>query len=131
MWSGLALLCLGVLIASRALSPSASGLGTHRGLGLPPCSFLALWGVPCPTCGLTTAFAHAARLELACSLRAHPLGLPLFTLVLLAVPLALCALSRGTSVRYAVDRVRADRAALWVVMALLACWVARVVALTR
>ena len=31
--------------------------GTHRQLGLPPCTVKALTGVGCPSCGMTTAFA--------------------------------------------------------------------------
>ena len=130
-WSALSLLGAVVLIAARLLPPSASGLGTHLALGLPPCSFLVWSGLPCPTCGLTTAFSYAARFELAHSLRAHPLGLPLFTLVLLLVAYALRALVRGTAVGHAVERLQADRAAQWLVLGLLVCWVARVVALTR
>jgi hypothetical protein len=30
-------------------------------MGLPPCGFLAAFGKPCPTCGMTTAFARATH----------------------------------------------------------------------
>lgn len=32
---------------------------------LPPCPFRALTGLPCPLCGGTRAFEHAARLDIA------------------------------------------------------------------
>ena len=34
---------------------------THRQLGLPPCTFYLLTGVPCPSCGMTTSFALLVR----------------------------------------------------------------------
>lgn len=36
---------------------------------------IVLTGYPCPTCGMTTAFAHAVRGELLASFRAQPAGL--------------------------------------------------------
>ena len=43
------------------LSPDSRGFGTHQQLGLPPCSFQQLFGVPCPSCGMTTSFSHFVR----------------------------------------------------------------------
>jgi hypothetical protein len=31
--------------------------GTHRQLGLPPCTMLSTVGFPCPSCGMTTSIA--------------------------------------------------------------------------
>ncbi len=70
-----ALACLGLLITAAALTPDPDGLGTHHQLGLEPCGFLSTFGKPCPTCGMTTAFAHAARLNLASAFHAQPFGL--------------------------------------------------------
>ncbi len=77
-WAALAAASASVLLIARLLTPNASGVGTHTQLGLPPCGFLTLLGVPCPACGLTTAFAHLAHGDVSASLAAHPLGLPLF-----------------------------------------------------
>lgn len=67
-WIGalIAAACGTVLGFGAYLSPSESGVGTHRGLGLPPCGFLLMSGLPCPTCGMTSAFSwmmhgHPAR----------------------------------------------------------------------
>lgn len=71
------LACAGVLAVAAWLTPDASGLGTHRQLGLPACGWVHGLGIPCPTCGMTTAFAAAADGDFLASLRAQPLGLVL------------------------------------------------------
>lgn len=47
---------------------------THRQLNLPPCGWVTGFGIPCPTCGMTTAFAAAADGDLIASFKAQPLG---------------------------------------------------------
>ena len=128
-WSGIAVALAALLFTARWLRPSPSGVGTHLALGLPPCGFLVWSGLPCPACGLTTAFAHLAHGELLASLWANPLGLPLFASALVTLPLALVNARRGTSVGATVERFQADRAALCLVLALLLSWSARLVAL--
>jgi len=70
----LALGCLALLIVAARLDPDASGMGTHRQLGLPPCAWLLAYDTPCPTCGMTTAFANAAHGSALGALRAQPAG---------------------------------------------------------
>ena len=66
---------LAVLILAATLPPSASGTGTHRAaLGLPPCNFLALTGLPCPSCGFTTSWAHFTKGNLLASFYVQPMG---------------------------------------------------------
>lgn len=129
LWAAVASGALGVLLTSRWLEPHPSGVGTHVALGLPPCSVLLTLGLPCPTCGLTTAFAHAARLELAKSLRAHPLGLPLFVVLLALLPACLRWALRAEPPLRVVERLRLDRCTLLLLLSLLGSWVARVLAL--
>lgn len=69
-----ALAALALLITAARLRPSPTGMGTHTQLGLTPCGMLAATGVPCPTCGMTTAFAAAANLHPLGSLAAQPFG---------------------------------------------------------
>ena len=52
---------LGLLLVARFLEPAASGMGTHQQLGLPPCSSILLWGMPCPACGMTTSWSLFTR----------------------------------------------------------------------
>ena len=77
------------LITARLLQPSPRGVGTHEQLGLPPCVFLHLTGIPCPGCGLTTSFAHAARLQFYESVITQPFGLVVFIIAVLSVPLSM------------------------------------------
>jgi hypothetical protein len=69
-----AVLVAGVLGLSRALTPDPRGYGTHTQLGLRPCTFAALTGRLCPTCGMTTAYAWFMRGRLDRSWRANPAG---------------------------------------------------------
>jgi hypothetical protein len=77
------------LIIARFLRPSANGVGTHRQLGLPPCAFLHFTGFPCPSCGLTTSVAHAARLNFYESVITQPFGLVVFVSAALSIPLSI------------------------------------------
>jgi hypothetical protein len=52
---------LALLALTRWLTPDARGLGTHEQLGLPPCGFYLWYGLPCPSCGMTTSWAWLAR----------------------------------------------------------------------
>jgi hypothetical protein len=90
-WVALASANAFVLGAARALTPDPSGVGTHLQLGLPRCGFLAWTGLPCPACGLTTSFAHMAHGEIAQAASAHALGVPLFAIALVSVPLCVWA----------------------------------------
>ncbi len=73
----LALLVAAPLVLAARLSPSAAGHGTHMQLGMPPCGWAIYFNKPCMTCGMTTAFAHAVRLEPLHAVKAQPAGLAL------------------------------------------------------
>jgi Protein of unknown function (DUF2752) len=86
---GIATLATVTLGIARALTPAPAGFGTHQQLGLPACTFLHWTGYPCPSCGLTTCFAHAAHGDLLAAFIAQPFGVLLFLMTALAVPAAL------------------------------------------
>lgn len=125
LWGCIATAGSAVLMLAAALEPDPSGFGTHTQLGLPPCGFLAMTGLPCPGCGLTTAFAYAVRGQWLAALSSNVLGLPLFVAVCAAIPISLLAALRGWSFGFVVDRLSLDRMGL----ALAACgvlqWAAR------
>lgn len=86
---------LALLVLAGQLEPSSSGIGTHQQLGLPPCSMLFVLGVRCPSCGMTTSWAHFARGQWLDSLRAHPGGFLLACLGLFVAWLSLAACWRA------------------------------------
>jgi Protein of unknown function (DUF2752) len=89
VYLALALCSIIAINLARLLEPSPDGVGTHEQMGLPPCPFFHLTGIPCPSCGLTTSFAHAARLNFYASFIAQPFGLIAFCLAILSIPLSI------------------------------------------
>src|SRR3954466_2501001 len=84
---GAGVMLLGLLITAARLTPDPRGLGTHRQLGLPPCTVVAWFGVRCPSCGMTTAWAHMVRGQLASAVRANCGGALLALAAIAAGPL--------------------------------------------
>lgn len=80
-------LALTPLITAAGLQPDPAGHGTHLQLGLAPCGFLVASGLPCGTCGMTTAFTHAANGNLLAAAAVQPAG------ALLALLCAVAALT--------------------------------------
>ncbi|MCC6681514.1 MAG: DUF2752 domain-containing protein [Phycisphaeraceae bacterium] len=70
----LCLACLAPLLVGAWLTPAPSGLGTHTELGLAPCGFHLVTGLPCATCGMTTSLTHAAHGHLLTALYIQPAG---------------------------------------------------------
>lgn len=56
------------------LKPDPRGHSTHEQLGLTPCGFYLTTGLPCPTCGATTAFAWVIHGHPWMGLKTHPFG---------------------------------------------------------
>ena len=77
-----ALPCWVVLGLALSLTPHAEGHGTHRDLGLPPCQWIITYGIPCPTCGMTTSVSAWAHGNAFLGLKAQPFGVVIFAIVL-------------------------------------------------
>lgn len=84
-----------VLLLSWWLEPDPRGLGTHEQLMLFRCNFHALTQLPCPFCGMTTAFAHMARGSVREALLAQPMGAAGFVASILLLPIAVGGLVTG------------------------------------
>lgn len=77
-WAVVSLGMAAVLATAAWLEPAPEGMGTHQQLGLPSCSLVITSGLPCPTCGMTTAFAHCMRGQFISAFLAQPAGLVLW-----------------------------------------------------
>ena len=99
-WSKVVLLVaiatvLALFSLARALRPSPLGYGTHQQLGLPPCSSVALFGIRCPACGMTTAWSYALRGQWIDAWHANAGGLVLVVIALVYIPTFCYYLARG------------------------------------
>jgi hypothetical protein len=105
-------------------------LETHRQLGLPPCTFRVVTGMPCPSCGMTTSFALLVRGDIVNSLRANSVGTLLALFWLALIPWALISAARAQAML-----IRSiERALTWTVLIFLVLLLVRwavVVALGR
>lgn len=70
------------------VAPDARGYGTHEQLGMPACGWPIHYGVPCPTCGVTTAAAYLVHLQPWQALITQPFGAALAAVGLYVAALA-------------------------------------------
>lgn len=70
-------------------------MGTHQGLGLPPCNMPLLIGKPCPSCGMTTSFSLLMHGDPVNSVRANWAGTVLALLWLALIPWSIVSAVRG------------------------------------
>ncbi|GJQ29805.1 MAG: hypothetical protein HBSAPP03_16890 [Phycisphaerae bacterium] len=71
---GVAAAVVAVLLVAARLQADPRGHGTHTKLGMYPCGWVVAFDKPCPTCGMTTAFAHAADAHYLEAFHAQPMG---------------------------------------------------------
>lgn len=69
----------------------------HLQLGLPPCTFYQVTGMPCPSCGMTTSFALLMHGDVGNSLKANAVGTILALYGLLLIPWCLMCGIKGRS----------------------------------
>lgn len=113
---------LGVLGVAAYLSPSPEGIGTHEQLGLAPCSAMRVLGIPCPTCGMTTAFSHTVRGEFVAAIWVQPTGTLLAIGTFAVSVTALMSLLSGRFWRINVYRLTIPKLTFFVVLLLLLGW---------
>ncbi len=82
-WS---LAVFGGFVVAYRLEPDPRGFGTHQRLGLPPCTIRAVFGIPCPSCGMTTSFANITKGRWREAVRANVAGLLLSLVCAALVP---------------------------------------------
>ena len=81
------------------VTPDARGHGTHEQLGMDVCGWPIVYGVPCPTCGCTTAAAQLVHGDVFGAFATQPFGATLALVGLAAgVHAALCLWRRRSFV---------------------------------
>lgn len=90
---------------AASLDPDPRGYGTHQQLGLPPCSLQLFWGVPCPSCGATTAFAYFVRGQWLAAASANLSALGLAMVAAAMIPWSLYSAAIGRCWRVAQPEV--------------------------
>lgn len=123
VWAGVAVVCAAVLVLAVQLRPDIRGMGTHQQLGLAPCGFV-FWtrGLPCPTCGMTTAFALMMHGHPWASFITQPLGaiLCLATAALLGYAVRVAVTGRQWQVDW--ERIGPVRLTLGIGLLLVLSW---------
>jgi hypothetical protein len=91
-WRGRALLAAWSLCLlagfglAASLEPDSRRYGTHEQLGLPACTFRDTFGIPCPSCGMTTSFSHFVRGQWPSAARANAAGFLLAIVCAVKIP---------------------------------------------
>ena len=128
-WATLILLLTSsVLAAAIWLKPDPRGHGTHRQLGMAPCGMLIMTGFPCPTCGMTTAFAHTVRGQVLRALWVQPGGFVLCVATMGMAAVSILALVRGRWPRFSLKSIPPHRLFIALLVILLGGWAFRLVA---
>lgn len=122
-----AVACITPLVVAARLDPAAAGVGTHRQLGAPACSMLVVTGYPCPTCGMTTAFAYTVRGRIDQALAVQPFGALLAVSAFLGGLCAIYACIRGGSWIINWYRIPPLRLALIVVGLFVGAWAYKII----
>ena len=92
---GWSLFLLGGFALALTLDPDPRGFGTHQRLGLPPCTFLDLFGIPCPSCGMTTSFSNLMHGNVLQAFRANVGGVVLALVCAIQIPWCWWSAFRG------------------------------------
>jgi hypothetical protein len=120
--------CAAAILGLAAwLEPSPTGLGTHSRLGMPPCGWIVMVDVPCPTCGMTTAFAHAAEGDFIAALWAQPMGAVLALAAAMALVVGAYTAATGSRVAVLLARLWGRRAAWTLGLGLGGAWVYKII----
>ena len=104
--------CVLVFSLAAWIVPDPAGYGTQPQLGHAPCMMPVLTGYPCPTCGMTTAFAYAVRGRLGTAIHAQPAGFLIAVLTGIAAVASVSVLASGKVWRVNWYRVPPARVAI-------------------
>jgi hypothetical protein len=119
--------CTTVLGLSAYLKPDPRGYGTHAQLGTGQCGILIVTGYPCPTCGMTTAFAHAVRGQWWRSFLAQPGGFVMAVATMVLAVVSAWTLIRGRWPAVRLPWVTPFRLLMGFLVLLLGSWAFKIV----
>lgn len=125
--AGVAAVAAGILAVAAWLQPSATGLGTHSQLNMPPCGWIMAVDVPCPTCGMTTAFSHAANGNLMAAFVTQPMGAALSIAVAVALLVGAYTALTGSRVASLFARLWGRRAAWAIGVGVTGAWIYKII----
>ncbi len=117
-----------VLALAAYVKPDPHGFGTHAQLGFGPCGVLIMTGYPCPTCGMTTAFAHTVRGQWGRAFLAQPAGFALALGALVAGLVSAWTLASGRWPQVRLPFVTPYRVFFSLLVLLMASWAFKIVA---
>lgn len=123
----LIVVCLALLSAAWLMHPSPTGAQTHVQAGLPACSWWKA-GIPCPTCGMTTAFAHSVRGDWLAAIAAQPAGWLVFVAVAVILIQSVRELATGVGIRVNWYRVSPYRVTAVIAAIVLFAWIYKILA---
>ena len=118
--------CLALLGTAGWLQPDRRGYGTAEQLGTGPCGVLVMTGLPCPTCGMTTAFAYTVRGQWIRAFWAQPAGLVLAVGTMVLTVVCVWVLLRGRWPRLGLWFITPHRLFLALLVLLLGAWGAKI-----
>jgi len=132
LWSrgyaaALAAAAISLLVVAAFLHPEGRQMGTHQQLRIPPCGFVTLTGLPCPTCGMTTAFAYTVRGHFIQAMRAQLAGFLLALGVMLTAVFSLVSIVTGRRPALNWYRLRPESLIWWGLALLVAAWALKIV----
>ena len=112
----------GIVWLLLSVTPDAKGYDTHTQLGLSPCSWPGSMGIPCPTCGATTAACHLVHLNPVRAVITQPFGAAVALLGLAAASVAAFCLARRRSFLDVYAQLPIARLVVGMVLLLLLSW---------
>jgi hypothetical protein len=116
-----------LLTVAALLTPSDAGMGTHQQLFSSPCAWITGVDCPCPTCGMTTSFAHAADGNLFASFLAQPLGSLLALATAMTFLLGSFTAATGSRIGHRLTRLWRPRM-VWIIAALvIGSWIYKII----
>jgi hypothetical protein len=119
---GVGVMAMGLLVVAGGINPDPRGVGTHEQLGMAPCTFMAVFGLPCPSCGYTTSFSLFAHFRWAGSAYNQPMGFLLAVMCAMAGWGAVYVACTGKPLHRLFARYVTGRTVLGVTIFLVLAW---------